>query len=413
MTGRHDDAGRGQLRDDVGRRHLGRQRHQGPAAAKGGQQPDRAFVETAQFRGIMHALACDVQVRAFDVDAEHAGHLGVDRGAHGLECARDDMQVVADERRQKPGGAEAAMGAADLADGVDGRLGVEEHAAAAVYLRVEKARQQQMAAEIVAGCAAAARVVAGDDVDDPSSVEQHGAVIEDAGVAEHPAVDQRDRHQTVSVTLRRCGGRSGSQAARDRERVGEPVEALDHQQRFDRRMRAQRRQREDARDLGPRQQDLRAEVAQLARQRFDAFPRLVVLREREHRKPAAHERHRTVAQFRGAECLGVQAAGFLELERGFLGDAETEPAADDVEAAGRAKVLDGGAPVELPRECELVRAPVPGPSEVRGPASRPPRGARSRRARRCTTWWPRRWFRRRRAAEWCDGRCAQAASPRR
>ena len=51
---------------------------------------------------------------------------------------------------------------------------------------------------------------------------------------EHAAVDQRDRHQTVSVTLLKCGGRSGSQAARERERVGEPVEALDHQQRLDR-----------------------------------------------------------------------------------------------------------------------------------------------------------------------------------
>ena len=210
MTGRHDDPRRGQLRDDVGRRHLGRQRHQGPAAAKGGQEPDRAFVETAQFRGIVHALACHVQVRAFDVNAEHAGHLGVDRGAHGLECACDDMQVIADERRQKPRGAEASMGAADLADGVDGRLGVEEHAAAAVYLGVQKARQQQMTTEIVAGCAAAARVVAGDDVDYPFSVEQHSEVIEDAGVSEYPAVDQRDRHQTVSVTLLRCGGRSGS-----------------------------------------------------------------------------------------------------------------------------------------------------------------------------------------------------------
>ena len=73
-----------------------------------------------------------------------------------------------------------------------------------------KARQQQLAAEVVALGAPAARVVVGDDVDDPAALEQHGAALDDALVAEHAAVDERDRHQTVSVTLRRCGGRSGS-----------------------------------------------------------------------------------------------------------------------------------------------------------------------------------------------------------
>ena len=72
------------------------------------------------------------------------------------------------------------MSAADLADGVDGRFGVEEHSTAAVYLCVEEARQKQVATEVVADGAAAARVVAGDDVDYPSSVEQYGTVIEEA-----------------------------------------------------------------------------------------------------------------------------------------------------------------------------------------------------------------------------------------
>ena len=80
-----------------------------------------------------------------------------------------------------------------------------------------------------------------------------------------------------------------------------------------------------------------------------------MLRESEERKSRAHERHRTVAQFRAAESFGVQPTGFLELERGFLRDAETEPSADDVETAGLPKVLDGAAPVELPRKFQLVR----------------------------------------------------------
>ena len=68
------------------------------------------------------------------------------------------------------------------ADGIDRRFGVEQHAAAAVYLRVQKARQQQMATEVVADRVPTARVVVGDDVDDPPSVEQYGAVIDDAVV---------------------------------------------------------------------------------------------------------------------------------------------------------------------------------------------------------------------------------------
>ena len=119
-------------------------------------------------------------------------------------------KIVADEGRQETGRAETPVRLADRANGVDRRLGVEEDAAAAIDLGVDKARQQQMAAEVVAGGATATRVVAGDDVDDPAAVEQDGAALEDAVVAEHAAVDECDGHQTVSVTLRRCGGRSGS-----------------------------------------------------------------------------------------------------------------------------------------------------------------------------------------------------------
>ena len=60
-------------------------------------------------------------------------------------------------------------------------------------------------------------------------------------------------------------------------------------------------------------------------------------------------------QFRGTECFGVQAAGLLEFERGFLRDAEPESTTDDEETAGRTKVLGRGAPVELPGQYELVR----------------------------------------------------------
>src|SRR6185503_7983894 len=75
----------------------------------------------------------------------------------------------------------------------------------------------------------------------------------------------------------------------------------------------------------------------------------------EYRKSRTHERHRAVPQFRGTECLGVQAAGLLEFERGFLRDAEPQSTTDDEETAGRTKVLGRGAPVELPGKHELFR----------------------------------------------------------
>ena len=163
-----------------------------------------------------------------------------------------------------------------------------------------KPGSSRCAAEVVAGGATATRVVAGNDVDDPAAVQQHGAALEEAVVAEHAAVDERGGHQTVSVTLRRCGGRSGSRPRAIGERVGEPVEALDQQQRLDRGMRADRRQRERARatcDAG--QQDARPDADQLAGKRFDAGSRLVALART--RAPGIHgprSADGTVPQFR-------------------------------------------------------------------------------------------------------------------
>ena len=210
MPGRDHDTGGAELRDEIGRSHLGRERDECPSTPKGRQQTDRAAVELAQLRGVVNATALGVEIGTFDVDAEHARHFRVDRGAHGGDGARDDVQIVADERGQEAGRAEPAMGLADLAYGVDRRHGVEEHAAAAVHLRVEKTREEEMAAEIVALGAGAPRIPRSYDIDDPASIEQHDSIVLEAGVAKDATVDERDRHQTVSVTLRRCGGRSGS-----------------------------------------------------------------------------------------------------------------------------------------------------------------------------------------------------------
>ena len=163
-------------------------------------------IELAQLRRVVHSLARDVEEGALDVDAEDPGHARLQRAAHRGDGARDDVEVGADQRGQKAGGTEAAMGAADGADRLDARRVVEQHPAAAVHLRVDEARQQQAAAEIAALRAAAARVGRGDDVEDAPVVDQHAAAVREALLAQHAPVHQCDAHQSVSVTLLRFGG---------------------------------------------------------------------------------------------------------------------------------------------------------------------------------------------------------------
>jgi hypothetical protein len=80
---------------------------------------------------------------------------------------------------------------------------------------------------------------------------------------------------------------------------------------------------------------------------------VVVLGQEQHRKPRADDRHRSVPYLGGAESLGVQATGFLELQRGFLGCAETEPAADHEKVACIGESVDQWRPVHIPgvRQC--------------------------------------------------------------
>ena len=90
-----------------------------------------------------------------------------------------------------------------------------------------------------------------------------------------------------------------------------------------------RGQRDGAGRFGAGQQHARAAVGELGGKLCDAGARVVTLREHEHGKSRAHQRHRPVFDLGGAEGFGVQPAGFLELERRFLRDAEAIAARDD------------------------------------------------------------------------------------
>ena len=105
---------------------------------------------------------------------------------------------------------------------------------------------------------------------------------------------------------------------------------------------AMRRQR----DRAPRPRRPRAARSRRARRTrpascLDAGAGLVVLREHQHRKPCAHQRHGSVLDLGRAEGFGMQAAGFLELERGFLRDAEAKAAATTNRFTAPRSVVDG------------------------------------------------------------------------
>ncbi len=59
-----------------------------------------------------------------------------------------------------------------------------------------------------------AAIVRGDDRVDHAGVDEHGDVVAETIRGQHARVDERGGHQTVSVTLLRCGGASGSRPRR-------------------------------------------------------------------------------------------------------------------------------------------------------------------------------------------------------
>ena len=161
----------------------------------------------------MHAAALLAQEWPFDVDAEQAGNAAQDAFAHRADAARHHGQIVADQRGQETGGAEAAMRAADGFDAGDAGIVVEQHAAAAVHLGIDESGDQQLLLEIDDAIDDSIRTdhfARADPRLDAPVVHQQRLAALNAGVGQNPSVLECNPHQVVSVTLWRCGGRSGS-----------------------------------------------------------------------------------------------------------------------------------------------------------------------------------------------------------
>ena len=121
---------------------LRRNRQQRFALGQGRQFVEHGAGQAPQFAGVVNPATLLVQKRPFDMHAEHPGNPGRQRLAHRRHAPLKHRQIVADQRRQKPRGAEAAMRFGNSLYPRHRRLVVEQHAAAAVDLEVDKTRQQ-------------------------------------------------------------------------------------------------------------------------------------------------------------------------------------------------------------------------------------------------------------------------------
>ncbi len=143
------------------------------------------------------------------MDAEQAGHAGGHGLARGLDGGLHGGEVVADQGGGEAGGAIGAVGGADAGDLVHGRRVGEEGAAAAVDLGVDEAGREVAAAEIAA-LRIGGRVGRVDQAHDAPAADQQGLARDKACVGMDRCVEKGGIHQTVSVTLLRWGGWSGS-----------------------------------------------------------------------------------------------------------------------------------------------------------------------------------------------------------
>ena len=110
------------------------------------------------------------------MDPERARHAAL-RLARRRERRREHRGRVGHDGRQKPGDALAPKGASDARHALDGRLGVEQDAAAAIDLPIDEAWGENPAAEID-GLAAARALLDVDEGANDSALNDEGVIVE-------------------------------------------------------------------------------------------------------------------------------------------------------------------------------------------------------------------------------------------
>ncbi len=208
MPGGNHHAALGQRANRARRGKFRRESDQRAPALQRGEQADRRRIQHSEPGGVVDAGPGGVEERPLDVDAKHARHPRRDGGIDCRDRARDRIEAIADQRGQKAGGAETPVGLTDCRYARDCRIVVEQGAAAAVDLEIDEAGEQ-VARQLAPGSVwrALARRCHGGDA---PAFDRHAAVKLETGRGQQPRGQKRDLCHRVSVTLRKCGGRSGS-----------------------------------------------------------------------------------------------------------------------------------------------------------------------------------------------------------
>lgn len=119
------------------------------------------------------------------------------------------LGVVRDERRQKAGGARRPNRPRDRSGSRGCRCIIEQHAARAIDLYIEKARREQAAIKVLAHDVGG-KLRGWQHIDDGRCIEQHSVVVEKMVTREDAGTAKCLERQIVSVTFRNRLGLSGS-----------------------------------------------------------------------------------------------------------------------------------------------------------------------------------------------------------
>ena len=203
VAGGDDDAA-GRERGDVRGRHaLRRERHQGAAGPKRGQQVEIARARRPQGPAVMGAAPRRVEVRPLEVDAEHPRLVRLQRRAHRRDRPHHVRTHTGDEGREKTRGPARPVGAADRRDGRRRRRVVEHHAAAAIDLEVDEAGGERAAREPHDAGRGGDRVVGHDVADRAALVQQGTAGRESVGRVQPGAGERVHRRASGPAAGRR------------------------------------------------------------------------------------------------------------------------------------------------------------------------------------------------------------------
>ena len=208
MAERYDDAGLHQGMDCLRRHIRGRQRQQHDAAIEAREPGDIFRRDGTNMLGRVGAGAAGIEERAFDMNAEDARHAFTTGGGHRMSRFVDDSGLIGDDGGQETRRTEAAIGLRHVADARDRGVLIDEHAIAAIHLRVDEARRQHAAFEINRCDAVPKPIGRHQGLNHPIGNDGRHGVVQRFAI-ENASARERDTVHLVSVTFLSSRGLSG------------------------------------------------------------------------------------------------------------------------------------------------------------------------------------------------------------